>query len=88
MVGAGDIVADHFRRQPAEEDRARMRDPGGQPLAVLDRDLQVFRRDPVRQRRRLREVVDRDDRPVPVPALPRNLDARQLLQLALDRRVT
>ena len=47
MVGAAHIVADHFGRVPADEDRARIGDPVRQIVGVLAGQFQMFGGDAV-----------------------------------------
>ena len=62
MVGAGDVVADGFRRVLADEDRAGMANRSGEALGVAGHDFQVLGSDRIRQRQRLVERPHADYR--------------------------
>ena len=88
VVRAGDIVADHLRRMPPEEDRAGIADSCGERLRVGDGELEMLRRDAVDQmlapardpRRRMIAPKSRQ--------LARgDLAARKRRELPLDRRL-
>ena len=82
----GDVIADGFRHVAAEEDGARVPDPPGEGLRVVDGELQMLGRQPVDQRRRLVERADHDHRAVGPPAVARDGGARHRPKTVLDRR--
>ena len=47
MIGAGDIIADRFRRMPAEEDAARVAQAGEQRFGVFHRQLHMLGGQPI-----------------------------------------
>ena len=49
VVGAGDVIADRFRRMRADEDGAGVTDFRGQRLGLARRDFQMLGRQPVDQ---------------------------------------
>ena len=84
VVGAGHIVADGLRGVAAEEDRAGVAHPVGQPLGLVHRELDVLGRDAVDQAGRV--VQRRDDhRAVVAPGSGGVVAGRQRRQLPLDR---
>ena len=87
VVRAADVVADHLGRMGAEEDRAGMADALGQRAAASrDQQLDVLGRQAIDQRGRVVQVRHHHDRAEVAPAGARDGLARQLGELALDRR--
>ena len=84
MVRAGDVVADRLGRVAAEKDRAGMAHPGCQPVRLGDRQLDMFRRDPVDQSDPLVQVVDDDRGAMGPPAGAGDIGARQGSELVGD----
>ena len=70
VVGPGDIVADRLGRLTAKEDRARMAHAREQRVGLgrIDRELQMFGRQPVAERDRVGQVRHDDDRAIVGPA--------------------
>ena len=89
VVGAADIVADHFRRVPAEEDRAGIADAAR--AAPRDRRSTISRCSAAMRSASgtaSSSVVDQDDRAEIAPARARRSRARgSVVELALDRRL-
>ncbi len=86
MVAAGDIVADRFRRIAAEEDGAGIAHRGGQPLGIVDRELEMLGRYAVDQRHRIGQFADGDDGAMARPALGGDGGALETGKLRIDRR--
>ena len=84
VVGAGDVVADRFRRMASEKDRAGVADSRGERLRFVDRQFEVLGGDAVDERGRLVPIGDANQRAVCSPAGARGVGARQVLQIAVD----
>jgi hypothetical protein len=84
VVRAAHVVADGLGRPAAHEDRAGVADAFRQRLGVLHAELEMFGRDPVRQRHGLVEVAGHDDGAVVAPARARDGAAVERLEMAVD----
>ena len=85
VIGARHIVADSFGRMASQKDRPGMADPVRQALWLLNRELDMFRRDQIDQRRAVLQRTDHH-RPVIAPRGSRILARRQTLELDLNGR--
>ena len=72
MVGAGNVVADRFRRVASKKHRTGVMDTAGERIRVVDREFQMLGREAVDQPDRLVPVAHDDDRAIRVPALLRD----------------
>ena len=84
MVGPGDIIADGFGREPAEEDGAGVVDAFGQGVGVFGGYFKVLRRQPVDERQRIGKRVDDDHGAMVAPARSSGLGPGQRLQMTVD----
>ncbi|OWK26566.1 hypothetical protein AJ87_05735 [Rhizobium yanglingense] len=84
MVRAADIIADHFRRMGADEDRAGIADSVEQRIRIGNRELQMLGGDAVGKRYRILQVLHQDDRTEIPPAAGGGFRTVQSLQLPLD----
>ena len=85
VVGAGDVIADGFRRMRADEDRAGIADFRHQRLGVVGGDLQMLGRELVDQRDRVGKLRHQDDGAEIAPRRAGDLGARQRLELRFHR---
>jgi hypothetical protein len=85
VVRPADIIADGLRCPLAEEHRAGMGDLGEERLGVVHAKLEVLGRDPVAERRRLRQVPHHDHRAVIAPGRARDGPPFQRLQAFVHR---
>ena len=61
MIGAGDIIADGFRRMRADEDGAGIADAVDKSVGVGGGDFQMLGRETINQRNGVVEFGDGDD---------------------------
>ena len=87
VIGAGDVIADRFRRMRADKNRAGIADAAGKLFGIAGDDFQMFGGDGVGERRRFAEIANEDDRAEVAPRRAGDCRARQCRKLTGNRTV-